>query len=65
MSKQCPVCKKLFQLEDSESPPFCSKRCREIDMGRWLDERYTLPVEPSEDDEEPMSQDGANEDSDF
>jgi endogenous inhibitor of DNA gyrase (YacG/DUF329 family) len=25
--------------------PFCSDRCRQIDLGRWLDERHGLPVE--------------------
>lgn len=29
--------------------PFCSLRCRQIDLGRWLDERYGLPYE-SEDE---------------
>lgn len=28
--------------------PFCSERCRLIDLGRWLDERYGLEVEPEE-----------------
>jgi endogenous inhibitor of DNA gyrase (YacG/DUF329 family) len=25
--------------------PFCSDRCRQIDLGRWLDEGYSVPVE--------------------
>jgi endogenous inhibitor of DNA gyrase (YacG/DUF329 family) len=25
--------------------PFCSPRCRKIDLGRWLDERYTIPAD--------------------
>ena len=28
--------------------PFCSERCRTIDLGRWLGEKYGLPVEPEE-----------------
>ena len=32
--------------------PFCSQRCRLIDLGRWLDERYGLEAEPKEEDEE-------------
>lgn len=31
--------------------PFCSLRCRQIDLGRWLDEKYGLPYE-SEDEPE-------------
>ncbi len=34
--------------------PFCSKRCAERDLGRWLNESYAIPaVEPPEDEEEP------------
>lgn len=25
--------------------PFCSPKCRKIDLGRWLDERYTIPAD--------------------
>jgi len=36
--------------------PFCSERCRQIDLGRWLDEQYGFPVAPDPDaDEEPES----------
>ncbi len=31
--------------------PFCSERCRLIDLRRWLDERYSIPVEPDPDAE--------------
>jgi hypothetical protein len=32
--------------------PFCSARCRDIDLGRWFGERYAVPaVEPGEDEE--------------
>ena len=31
--------------------PFCSERCRQIDLGRWLDEGYGLPWERPDDDE--------------
>ena len=30
--------------------PFCSERCRLIDLGRWLDERNAMPLEPDEDE---------------
>ena len=40
----CPTCKKLITW-DSQSPwrPFCSERCRLIDLGEWLDEGYKIP----------------------
>ena len=35
--------------------PFCSDRCRQIDLGRWLREAYSVPIErdPAKDDESP------------
>jgi endogenous inhibitor of DNA gyrase (YacG/DUF329 family) len=47
----CPICKKPI---DDQSPagaahppryfPFCSERCKLIDLGRWLGGRYQIPV---------------------
>ena len=33
----------------SAALPFCSERCRLIDLGRWLNEQYGLPAEPERD----------------
>lgn len=33
--------------------PFCSERCRLVDLGRWLGETYRVPVESDDPDEEP------------
>jgi len=41
----CTVCKTAFDPAESAALPFCSERCRRIDLGRWLDERYTVPKE--------------------
>ncbi len=52
MKRTCPVCKKTVevstqgQLEDSGFFPFCSQRCRLIDLGAWLDGEYVIPVPP-------------------
>jgi hypothetical protein len=51
MPLRCPVCKKEFEREQSTALPFCSERCRTIDLGRWLGEKYGLPVEPEEGEE--------------
>ena len=39
---QCPICDAAMPADWSEYPdyPFCSKRCRVIDLGRWLGEEY-------------------------
>jgi endogenous inhibitor of DNA gyrase (YacG/DUF329 family) len=33
--------------------PFCSERCRSLDLGAWASEQYRMPTRPSEDDETP------------
>ncbi|PLY17205.1 MAG: DNA gyrase inhibitor YacG [Sedimenticola sp.] len=40
----CPTCSKQI-IWDTSSPwrPFCSERCRLIDLGEWLDEGYKIP----------------------
>jgi len=40
----CPICGKLLTVLDSTTAPFCSERCRNIDLGRWLGERYCVKV---------------------
>ncbi len=41
----CPTCKKLVTAADTEFP-FCSERCRIIDLGKWAsgDYRITSPI---------------------
>ncbi|HVT28902.1 MAG TPA: DNA gyrase inhibitor YacG [Lacipirellulaceae bacterium] len=41
---RCPICNREFERESSTAMPFCSERCRTIDLGRWLGENYQLPV---------------------
>jgi endogenous inhibitor of DNA gyrase (YacG/DUF329 family) len=43
---RCPICKREFNPTTTPAMPFCSERCRTIDLGRWLDESYGLPVTP-------------------
>jgi len=42
---RCPVCETMFDPEQSPAMPFCSARCKQIDLGRWLGEAYSMPVE--------------------
>lgn len=42
----CPTCKSPVAL-GAEFFPFCSGRCRLIDLGRWADERYRIPDAPA------------------
>jgi len=48
----CPVCGVRMEGESlAQWPhfPFCSRRCKTIDLGRWLSESYALPAEDAED----------------
>ena len=57
MAPKCPTCKKAADV-DGKYFPFCSERCRLIDLGRWLDGKYQIPVEePDETDETPERSD--------
>ena len=48
---RCPICEKQFDPAESRAMPFCSDRCRQIDLGRWLREAYSVPVERNPDEE--------------
>ncbi|MEM6330188.1 MAG: DNA gyrase inhibitor YacG [Planctomycetota bacterium] len=50
---QCPLCKTEFEPDQTPAMPFCSERCRTIDLGRWLEEGYGLPHMPDPEDDEP------------
>ena len=49
---QCPTCDRQSDPKKSESLPFCSERCRQIDLVRWLGEKHALPTVPREEDEQ-------------
>ena len=61
---RCPVCDTPFDPTRSPAVPFCSERCKQIDLGRWLDERYSLPAEGTEDSESADSADELKSDLD-
>lgn len=42
----CPVCQKDA---DAKYRPFCSKRCADIDLGKWLTGSYAIPTDTKED----------------
>ena len=41
----CPVCKKKVLWKDNSFRPFCSDRCRLIDLGKWASDEYRIPGE--------------------
>lgn len=48
----CPTCGQQFESETATAMPFCSHRCRLVDLGRWLNEEHRLPVESEDEDDE-------------
>jgi uncharacterized protein len=42
----CPTCNKAVEWRpDNVWRPFCSERCKLIDLGAWADEKFKIPVE--------------------
>ena len=49
----CPQCRKKVQWrEDNPYRPFCSERCRLIDLGAWADGSHRIAGEPAMDETE-------------
>lgn len=41
----CPTCgKKVEWNEKNKFRPFCSERCKQIDLGAWAEEKYSIPT---------------------
>ena len=49
----CPICHKRFTSRAFH--PFCSKRCADVDLGRWLKGGYAIPGASLEETEEAPS----------
>lgn len=48
-AKPCPICGKPAAVK---SAPFCSPRCADVDLNRWLKGAYAIPVVESDPEEE-------------
>lgn len=43
---RCPICK---EPAIADFRPFCSRRCADLDLGRWMNGSYALPAEEEDD----------------
>jgi hypothetical protein len=49
----CPICgRSAAPRAQNKALPFCSVRCKQIDLGKWLNEDYRVPVEDESDPED-------------
>lgn len=53
MSAPCPICRKPAT---PDYRPFCSRRCANVDLQRWMSGTYAIPA--SDDDERPAEDEG-------
>lgn len=56
----CPVCKKTTTWEENPWRPFCSERCKLIDLGKWASEEYKIAGEKEEKKEEDEEREDKN-----
>lgn len=53
----CPTCQKRTPWEDNPWRPFCSERCKLIDLGDWANENHRIPgpvQQPFGDEDDPL-----------
>ena len=62
MKVKCPKCGTETRLDDNPFRPFCSERCKLIDLGNWLDGAYTVPTDREEAADETQEPGKASED---
>lgn len=53
----CPICGTAVPwIAEQRWKPFCSERCKLIDLGHWATEKYRVPVAPAAPEDEPPTQ---------
>jgi len=53
----CPTCgKPVAWLPENKWKPFCSERCKLIDLGEWATEKYRMPVQEVDGPDETLGQ---------
>ena len=44
MKVKCPICGKNAEYDGNAFRPFCSERCKLVDLGKWIEEQYRIPT---------------------
>jgi endogenous inhibitor of DNA gyrase (YacG/DUF329 family) len=65
---RCPICKSPVDESRAGKPgsyfPFCSERCKLVDLGRWLGGKYQIPVVEKDESDSPTGADFHDDDDD-
>ena len=46
--RSCPICRKEVDWSENKYRPFCSDRCKMLDLGNWASDAYRVPGEKVE-----------------
>lgn len=57
----CPICKKETTWEENPWRPFCSERCKLIDLGKWASDGYSIEGEKKKEEEEEKDEEGKHD----
>ena len=55
MIVKCPRCGKKTDTKENPFRPFCSERCKLVDLGNWLSGNYRIPTEETPEDDSRIS----------
>lgn len=62
LARRCPTCRTAIGAgADPRWRPFCSQRCKQVDLGAWLSESYRIPAAEQDDDEDTPPGEGPRE----
>jgi uncharacterized protein len=64
MKRRCPICRKPTDSETNADFPFCSERCRLLDLGNWSSEKYVISNPVFDESEEEDSRQSDPDDND-
>ncbi|HXJ17857.1 MAG TPA: DNA gyrase inhibitor YacG [Candidatus Polarisedimenticolia bacterium] len=59
MKRTCPICRKPTDSERDADFPFCSERCRLLDLGAWASEKYRISQPAFDESEQTGIDEGA------
>jgi len=56
MKAVCPICRKEIDWKSNRYRPFCSERCKLVDLGRWASGDYRIATHPEDEEEKEASE---------